>query len=58
MNYEQLVKDGFPYSHNWMSSQHGDTQILVAKSKSATARRDLKRVMEDVVSEQTVKKPK
>jgi hypothetical protein len=58
MKYEQLVKDGFPYSHNWMSSQHGDTQILVAKSKSATARRDLKRVMEDVVSEQTVKKPK
>jgi hypothetical protein len=41
-----------------MSSQHGDTQILVAESKSATARRDLKRVMEDVVSEQTVKKPK
>jgi hypothetical protein len=58
MNYEQLVKDGFPYSHNWMSSQHGDTQILVAKSKSATARRDLKRVMEDVIPEQTVKKPK
>jgi hypothetical protein len=58
MNYERLVKDGFPYSHNWMSSQHGDTQILVAKSKSATARRDLKRVMEDVIPEQTVKKPK
>jgi hypothetical protein len=58
MNYHQLVKDGFPCSHNWMSAQHGDSQILVAKSKSATARSDLKRAMENDTSGQTAKKQK
>jgi hypothetical protein len=58
MTYDQLVKDGFPYAHNWMSAQHGDSQILVAKSKSSTARSDLKRAMEDGTSDQAVKKQK
>jgi hypothetical protein len=58
MTYDQLVKDGFPYTHNWMSAQHGDSQILIAKSKSLTARNDLKRAMEDGTSDQAAKKQK
>jgi hypothetical protein len=58
MNYDQLVKDGFPYAHSWMSTQHGDSQILVAKSKSATARSNLKRATEDDTFDLAVKKRK
>jgi hypothetical protein len=44
---DQLFEGGFPCAHTWISTQRVGSQLLIAKSKSATFKQDLNGLLDD-----------
>jgi hypothetical protein len=54
--HSKLFQDGFPYTHKWIEGQQSGSQLLIAKSKPAEFKKDLKRVLDDDSTDTSSKK--
>jgi hypothetical protein len=45
ISHNSLFKDGFPYTHTWMTSDKHDPQLFIAKAKLNSVKADLKRAL-------------
>jgi len=53
-----LFEHGFPYTHDLIKTEQDGSQLKLAKSKSATVRQDLKRVLDDATADSEAKRRK